>query len=134
MRYSEWVDNTGATCSACRKWMKQLTSPAASCTGHSVSSTRTCRPRRVQWLTGTALPSQGKMRALSLWLDVSAHWLRFGEEAGAGRGTSALRQNAAAYRVDSNWLAKKYDALNEPHKRMVVELLLALLRLEGKKG
>ena len=26
------------------------------------------------------------------------------------------------------------DALNEPHKRMVVELLLALLRLEGKRG
>jgi transcriptional regulator with XRE-family HTH domain len=87
-----------------------------------------------KWLTGTALPSQDKMRALSLWLDVSPHWLRFGEEVGAGRGSSVLRQSTAAYRVDSSWLAKKYDALNEPHKRMVVELLLALLRLEGKKG
>jgi hypothetical protein len=87
-----------------------------------------------KWLTGEALPSQDKLRALSMWLEVSAHWLRFGEDVGAGRGTSALRQNAAAYRVDSGWLAKKYDALNEPHKRMVVELLLALLRLEGKKG
>jgi hypothetical protein len=86
------------------------------------------------WLNGTALPSQDKMRALSLWLEVSPHWLRFGEEAGAARGTSVLRQTGAAYRVDPSWLAKKYDALNEPHKRMVVELLLALLRLEGKKG
>ena len=87
-----------------------------------------------KWLTGTALPSQDKMRALSLWLEVSPHWLRFGEEAGSGRGASVLRQSTAAYRIDAGWLAKKFDALNEPHKRMVVELLVALLRLEGKKG
>src|SRR3954470_15392144 len=54
-----------------------------------------------KWLTGEALPSQDKLRALSMWLEVSAHWLRFGEDAGAGRGASVLRQNAAAYRVDS---------------------------------
>jgi transcriptional regulator with XRE-family HTH domain len=87
-----------------------------------------------KWLTGTALPSQDKMRALSLWLEVSPHWLRFGEESGAARGSTVLRQSTAAYRVDSSWLAKKYDALNEPHKRMMVEMVLALLRLEGKKG
>jgi hypothetical protein len=88
-----------------------------------------------KWLTGAALPSQDKMRALSLWLEVSPHWLRFGDEAGqSSRGSSVLRQTAATYRVDSSWLGRKYDALNEPHKRMVVELLLALLRLEGKRG
>jgi transcriptional regulator with XRE-family HTH domain len=87
-----------------------------------------------KWLTGAALPSQDKMRALSLWLDVSLHWLRFGDEAGQPRASSVLRQTGASYRVDANWLARKYDALNEAHKRMVVELLLALLRLEGKRG
>src|SRR3954469_3433618 len=87
-----------------------------------------------KWLTGAALPSQDKLRALSLWLEVSPHWLRFGDEAGQSKASSVLRQTAATYRVDSSWLARKYDALNEPHKRMVVELLLALLRLEGKRG
>jgi transcriptional regulator with XRE-family HTH domain len=87
-----------------------------------------------KWLTGAALPSQDKLRALSLWLEVSPHWLRFGDEAGQSKASSVLRQTAATYRVDSGWLAKKYEALNEPHKRMVVELLLALLRLEGKRG
>jgi transcriptional regulator with XRE-family HTH domain len=87
-----------------------------------------------KWLTGTALPSQDKLRALCLWLEVSPHWLRFGDEAGQSKTSSVLRQTAATYRVDANWLSRKYDALNDPHKRMVVELLLALLRLEGKRS
>ena len=48
----------------------------------------------------------------------------------AGR---TLRQEAAGYRADPAWLAKKYEALNDAHKKMIVELTLALLRLEGKR-
>jgi transcriptional regulator with XRE-family HTH domain len=84
-----------------------------------------------KWITGKALPSQDKLRALSLWLEVSPQWLRFGEpEAAPGR---AARQDTAAYRVDPAWISRKYDALNEPHKRIIVELVVALLRLEGKR-
>ena len=84
-----------------------------------------------KWMTGKALPSQDKVRALALWLDVSPQWLRFGEpEGGPGR---ALRQESAAYRVDASWLSRKYEALSDPHKRMIVELVIALLRLEGKR-
>jgi transcriptional regulator with XRE-family HTH domain len=88
-----------------------------------------------KWLEGKALPSQDKMRALARWLEVSPHWLRFGEaEGGTARAAPAVRQNAAAYRVDPQWLTKKYEALSEPHKKIIVEVLIALLRLEGKKG
>jgi transcriptional regulator with XRE-family HTH domain len=87
-----------------------------------------------KWLAGKALPSQDKVRALARWLEVSPHWLRFGEpDGGSTRAAPALRQNVAAYRVDPQWLTKKYEALNEPHKKIIVELLIALLRLEGKR-
>lgn len=86
-----------------------------------------------KWLEGRSLPSQDKVRALALWLDVLPQWLRFGEPEGRpGRQLTPLRQDMAAYRVDHAWLSRRFDALSEPHKRMVVELLIALLRLEGK--
>jgi len=86
-----------------------------------------------KWLTGKSLPSQDKIRTLALWLEVSPQWLRFGEpENKAARQHAALRQETASYRVDSGWIAKKFEALNEPHKRMVMEVVLALLRLESR--
>jgi transcriptional regulator with XRE-family HTH domain len=83
-----------------------------------------------KWMTGSALPSQDKVRALALWLDVSPHWLRYGEsEAGA----RTLRQDTGAYRADPAWVARQYDALNDAHKKMIAELVIALLRLESKR-
>ena len=32
------------------------------------------------WLLGKAIPNQDKLSILSIWLHVSAQWLRFGEE------------------------------------------------------
>jgi transcriptional regulator with XRE-family HTH domain len=86
-----------------------------------------------KWLSGKSLPSQDKMRALASWLEVSPQWLRFGEGEAPGRTGSVLRQGTAAYRVDPQWLVKKYEALSEPHKKIIVELLIALLRFEGKR-
>lgn len=87
-----------------------------------------------KWLAGISLPSQDKIRALALWLDVSPQWLRFGEpESRAERPHGMLRQDTAHYRLDSAWLAKKLEALSEPHRRMVSEMIIALLRLEGKR-
>jgi hypothetical protein len=84
-----------------------------------------------KWIGAKALPSQDKIRALALWLEVSPHWLRFGE----GEATSArtLRQESASYRIDPSWISRKYEALSDSHKRMLVELVVALLRLEGKR-
>lgn len=84
-----------------------------------------------KWMTGQALPSQDKIRALALWLEVSPQWLRYGE--GEGATARALRQDTAGYRADAAWVSKKYEALNDAHKKMIAELLVALLRLEGKR-
>lgn len=87
-----------------------------------------------KWLSGSALPSQDKVRALGLWLDVSAHWLRFGEgERKEERPSLTARQEAGAYRLDHGWPSKKFESLNDTHRRMVLEIVHALLRLEGKQ-
>lgn len=84
-----------------------------------------------KWVSGKALPSQDKIRALALWLEVSPQWLRYGE--GESAAARTLRQEPAAYRADGTWVAKKYEALNDGHKKMIVELIVALLRLERKR-
>ncbi|HXF67129.1 MAG TPA: hypothetical protein VNK67_10600 [Burkholderiales bacterium] len=87
-----------------------------------------------KWLSGQALPSQDKIRALGLWLDVPPHWLRFGEgERREERQGLAARQEAGGYRIEQGWAAKKFEQLNDAHKRMVLEIVHALLRLEGKQ-
>lgn len=87
-----------------------------------------------KWLSGKALPSQDKIRAFGLWLDVSAHWLRFGEtERKDDRQPLTARQDATSYRLDHGWPSRKFELLNDAHKRMVLELVHALLRLEGKQ-
>lgn len=87
-----------------------------------------------KWLAGKALPPQDKIRALGLWLDVSAHWLRFGEGDGReGRQPLAARQEAGTYRLEHGWPSKKFELLNDAHKRIVLEMVHALLRLEGKQ-
>lgn len=87
-----------------------------------------------KWLAGKALPSQDKIRVLGLWLDIPAHWLRFGEaERKEERQPPAARQETSSYRFDHGWPSKKFDLLNDTHKRMVLEMVYALLRLEGKQ-
>ncbi len=87
-----------------------------------------------KWLSGKSLPSQDKIRALALWLDVLPQWLRFGEvERREDRAHMMAKQDAASYKMETNWIAKKLDLLNEPHKKMVLEIVYALLRLENKQ-
>ena len=87
-----------------------------------------------KWLKAESLPSQDKIRALAFWLGVSPAWLRFGEsDAKRRRVQAGVRQDVAAYRIDHTWLATKFEALSEPHKRMTIELVVALLRLESKQ-
>lgn len=85
-----------------------------------------------KWLKGEALPPQDKIRTLAQWLDVSPQWLRFGDSEPKLRQSGALRQEGAAYRVEGAVLARKIEQLNDPHRRMLQEIVYALLRLEGK--
>src|SRR5688572_13028656 len=86
-----------------------------------------------KWMMGEALPSQDKIRALALWLDVGAQWLRFGDgERKQDRAQLAAKQETAYYKSELNWVSRKFEQLEDPHKKMVLEMILALLRLEGK--
>ena len=85
-----------------------------------------------KWLEAESLPSQDKLRAIALWLDVSAQWLRFGDSERKDDRPSA-RQETGPYKSEINWSPKKFEALNDVHKKMVVEMVHALLRLEGKQ-
>jgi len=87
-----------------------------------------------KWLAGKALPSQDKIRALAVWLEVTPQWLRFGEaERKEERGGAAAKQDFASYAVEPIWVTKKFELLDDPHKTMVLEIVRALLRLEGKQ-
>ena len=86
-----------------------------------------------KWLEAESLPSQDKLRALAVWLEVPAQWLRFGESDRRDQRTHSARQELGAYKPDINWIGRKFDALSDTHKKMVVEIVHALLRLEGKQ-
>ena len=49
------------------------------------------------------------------------------------RGGAAAKQDLASYVLDPAWVMKKLELLDEPHKKMVLEIVRALLRLEGKQ-
>lgn len=84
-----------------------------------------------KWLGGLAVPSQDKIRVLAEWLDVAPQWLRFGE--GVREERHLTRQESSLYRADYPMLLRKFDLLNDTHRKMVFEMVLALLRLEGKQ-
>lgn len=87
-----------------------------------------------KWLNGESLPSQEKMRTLAGWLNVSPQWLRFGEDERTGE-VHALNQVVPRYEnaVNVEALSRNFSRLNEYHKRVVVEIIHALLKSEGKR-
>ncbi len=87
-----------------------------------------------KWLDGAALPSQDKLCALAAWLEVTPQWLRYGEaERRDERSHATAKQDAAPYAVNPAWVTRQFELLNEPHRKMILEMVRALLRLEGKQ-
>src|SRR5260221_6064382 len=56
-----------------------------------------------KWLYGGALPTQDKLRTLAQWLEVSSHWLRYGEPQ---RAPTTAQQGNAAYTAELGRLGK----------------------------
>lgn len=85
-----------------------------------------------KWLTAKSIPSQDKIRVLADWLNVSAQWLRFGEsDTGAMQRGRALNQEAAYYVVEDEALSRNFGRLSEHHKKIVLEIVRALLAAES---
>ena len=80
-----------------------------------------------KWLHGESIPTQDKLRALASWLDVPAEWLRFGNEAGKGKG-QAEQLSAIDLR-----LLNSLKQLDEPQRQLAHEILRLIVRLNKKK-
>ena len=92
-----------------------------------------------KWMQGEAMPVQDNLQVLARWLDVPAHWLRFGEGPSPLRAQEALRasepsapQYAAADRAAR--LASDFARLGAEQQLVVEELVGLLLKKKKKKS
>ncbi len=78
-----------------------------------------------KWLNGEAIPSQDKIRALSVWLGCGTEWLRYGKEENL---TPGIRQASVPYRValSDQELLKRYHQLSSVHQQALSEIIAAL--------
>lgn len=87
-----------------------------------------------KWLAGIAIPSQEKIRVLAAWLGVSAQWLRFGEPESSEPGPApVLNQEVPNYQAEAQTLARNFRRLNEHHRKIVLEIVYAFIKSEGKR-
>lgn len=77
-----------------------------------------------KWLMGDAIPTHDKLVTLARWLKVSPEWLLFGE-------AKTARQDAASYDTADGDLCREIQTLSVAHRRVVADLVAALLRLES---
>lgn len=87
-----------------------------------------------KWLTAKSVPAQDKIRVLADWLNVSAQWLMFGaHDSATGQQGWALNQEPRDYGVENSALSRNFERLNESHKKIVLEIVRALLAAENKR-
>ncbi len=83
-----------------------------------------------KWLTGESIPTQDKLRLLATWLGVSTEWLRFGENAVANNHHVQLGH--PLYNSPDFELLHNFNMLSSEHKLVAREVILTLMRVEGK--
>jgi len=79
------------------------------------------------WLIGQSIPTQDKLRALSLWLDVSPHDLRFGPDLRALGVVREVDPQASRMTAVDRAMVARYLQL-EPRLRQLVCDLVAELK------
>lgn len=81
------------------------------------------------WLSGAAIPSQDKLQILAAWLEVSSHWLRFGEDS-IHMNSLPLENNQTIYQnIQYNLtdLPEKIAQLTPQQKQVVYNVVEAIL-------
>ena len=91
-----------------------------------------------KWMQGEAMPVQDNLQVLARWLEVPAHWLRFGEGPAPLQTETALKaseRSAPHYgAVDrAAKLAAEFARLGA-EQQLVVEELVGVLLKKKKKG
>ncbi|HLX81610.1 MAG TPA: helix-turn-helix domain-containing protein [Burkholderiales bacterium] len=78
-----------------------------------------------KWLSGEAIPSQPKVKAIAAWLGVTTDWLRFGESSGPA---PAMRQVLPPYRpaLSDQEFLRRYRKLSGEHQTALAEIITAL--------
>ena len=71
------------------------------------------------WLLAKAIPNQDKLAVLSIWLNVSNQWLRFGDQ-DATHATQALLEKANDIDLD---FFLKFKKLSHQQKQILKQLL-----------
>jgi transcriptional regulator with XRE-family HTH domain len=84
-----------------------------------------------KWLLGEAIPTQEKLRALAVWLGVSAEWLRFGGDSVAPKGRGPDKEQ----RLDPRDLAiiENLHRLDDKHRQIVHTLIRQLVHANEAK-
>ena len=92
-----------------------------------------------KWLLGDAIPAQDNLQELARWLEVPAHWLRFGEDpalspARASLALKASEPTATPYVAKrANRLAADFTRLGPEQQVVVEELVAVLLKKKTRK-
>ena len=75
------------------------------------------------WLSGASIPNQDKLQVLAAWLEVSTHWLRFGEN------SEPLKLLAPPINAtyDLSDLPSKISQLTQQQKQIVYDVVEAIL-------
>lgn len=65
------------------------------------------------WLLGKAIPNQDKLAVLSIWLNISSQWLRFGEETSPiiNPASNSLSEQEVQFLIKLNRLSFKQKEL-----------------------
>lgn len=78
-----------------------------------------------KWLAGTAIPRDERIAILAKWLNVSAHWLRFGPDPEASKKSIGGIDRA----LSAKELARRIQALSEAQREIVEALLVEFEKL-----
>ena len=78
------------------------------------------------WLMGTAIPTQDKLRVLAQWLQVSPEELRFGQPAAATSGVSEPDDALSELDMAGREMLKRYLSLSVADRKLVRDVVMAL--------
>lgn len=78
-----------------------------------------------KWLTGEAIPSQDRIKALSDWLSIAPHWLRFGDE--------SIKENQESLQPDERRLLSNLRFLSADERQRLIALVQVMASTAKKR-
>lgn len=77
------------------------------------------------WLTGSSIPSQEKLRVLASWLEVNPEWLRYGDNQESLSESNESIDQGVPYGLSD--LPEKFERLTPRQKRAIYEVINSML-------